>query len=736
MSFFEELKRRNVFRVAVAYLVAAWLVLQVTETVAPILELPVWISRALLLLIVVGFFLALILAWAYELTPDGVKREKDVDRAESVTARTGRKLDFAIIGVLSVALAFFALDRFVWHEHDAETLIQSAALEKSIAVLPFENRSADESDAYFVDGIHDDILTQLHKLSGIDKVISRTSVERYRDTDLRIPEIAAELGVATILEGGVQRAGDRVRITVQLIGAANDQHLWAENFDRELTTENVFEIQSEISTAIARALQATLTADESSDLATLPTTSLEAYDAYLVGRHVMKSRRLDDLAEAQSHFEDAIDIDPEFALALTSLADAINLQIVFRAFYGEAMSWDSEEVINVIGGAQEAARSALEINPRLGEAYAALGYSSWILDRNEESGGFYERALALSPNYADLYRWRAQQLEDGGRLEAALAIAERSVELDPNFAPNHSILAQIYGQSGRTAAAIGSFERALELTPDSVFVLTQMANSYSDIGEFGRAIAAARRAYVLNPGNGLALALVTLSYYQLGDVDEFRRWAALANQSGGNIWAHYIAWLEFRLAGEPDLALEEVEKLLAIRQEGCEFCVLLIAHDHMLGGRAETLINLIENYFPELLDNDNPSVSTATVQLVAPTYWALRDTGQLTLAEQLFEAGAEVMQSHPRVAFGDYGTGIADVTMHLVRGDRQFSLEALSDAIESGWRDRIALVELAAEFREEPVYQAAMKAIEADFADQLAWLAEQERLGNVPPFPE
>jgi TolB-like protein/Tfp pilus assembly protein PilF len=734
MSFFEELKRRNVFRVAVAYLVAAWLLLQVTETVVPILDLPVWISQAILLLIVVGFVLALILAWAYELTPDGVKREKDVDRAESVTARTGRKLDFVIIGVLSVALAFFALDRFVWHEHDNETLNQSAALEKSIAVLPFENRSADESDAYFVDGIHDDILTQLHKLSGIDKVISRTSVERYRDTDLRIPEIAAELGVATILEGGVQRAGNRVRITVQLIGAADDQHLWAENFDRELTTENVFEIQSEISTAIARALQATLTAEESSDLATLPTASLDAYDAYLVGRHVMRTRRLEDLEEAQRHFEQAIEIDPEFALAYTGLADAINLHVMFSWVY-QGLSRETAGVASAIDRAERAARRALEINPRIGEAHAALGYSSWILDNHEIARTHFARALEFSPNYSDLYRWHAQQLRDIGELEAGLSIAERAVALDPNFAINHSILAQLNGQNGRMDEAIRGHERALELAPESAFILDQMANFYMNAGDFGRANVAARRAYALSPGYGLALLYASISYYQLGDFEGFRRWAALADRSGENIWAYFITALEFQSEGDHDQSIGEFRQLLDSWRD-CWQCVQQIAVDHMNRGQPESLLNLVETYYPEMLDEGNPEVSAVNVELVGPVYWSMRETGRPEQAEKLLEAGMRIVASHPRIAIGRNAVGIADVTMHLARGDRQFALEALTNAVESGWRNRIELQSLAETIGDEPEYQAAMQIIEASSANQLAWLAEQERLGNVPPFPE
>ena len=207
--FLEELKRRNVVKVGIAYLVAAWLLMQITDVLVPVLNLPDWTARFIFLLLLVGFVPALIFAWAYELTPSGLRRESDVERSDSSGDFAGRKLNYAIITLLSLAVVYLALDNYVFD--DRPTPATAVQLEKSIAVLPFRNRSANDDDVYFVDGIHDDILTQLTKLSALDKVISRTSVERYRETELSIPDIGAELGVATILEGGVQRAGNRVR---------------------------------------------------------------------------------------------------------------------------------------------------------------------------------------------------------------------------------------------------------------------------------------------------------------------------------------------------------------------------------------------------------------------------------------------------------------------------------------------------------------------------------------------
>lgn len=262
-----ELKRRNVVKVALAYGIVGWLLIEVSSTVFPVVQLPDWTVTLVIMLVLLGYPLALILSWAFELTPDGIKSTKTIESTESITHATGRKLDFLIIGVMGLAIIFLLIDNHVLVDEELpaivitptevpfEDLVAPTATpdRKTIAVLPFANRSNDPNDAFFVDGIHDDILAQLAKISSL-KVISRTSVMGYRDTVENIKTIGAELGAATLLEGAVQRAGDRVRITVQLIDADTDEHLWAETYDRVLTAENILAIQTEISIAISQEL--------------------------------------------------------------------------------------------------------------------------------------------------------------------------------------------------------------------------------------------------------------------------------------------------------------------------------------------------------------------------------------------------------------------------------------------------------------------------------------------------
>ena len=354
MSLIKELKRRNVFKVGIAYLVSSWLIIQVADILLENIGTPAWVLQTIFVVLGVGFFIAMFFAWAFELTPEGVKREKEVDRSQSIAPQTGKKLNNTILVLMALAIGYLLFDKFSapaqpGSDHfsqqnsdqstnaneksaltpieaiaQAETEAEPTISRQSIAVLPFVNRSRKEDDEFFVEGMHDDLLTNLARISAL-KVISRTSVLRYKNTELPIPEIARELGVATIMEGAVQRSGNTVRINVQLIDANTDEHLWAEIFDRELTAENLFAIQSEISEKIASALEATLSPREQQAISDRPTENLAAYNAYLLGRQLMARRGTEDLTRAQQEFQRATELDPGFALARVGVAETANL---------------------------------------------------------------------------------------------------------------------------------------------------------------------------------------------------------------------------------------------------------------------------------------------------------------------------------------------------------------------------------------------------------------------------
>ncbi len=326
-SFWGELKRRNVIRVAVAYAIVSWLILQLTDVLMPLLSLPEWVGRFVLFLLIIGFLLALILSWAYELTPEGVKLEKNVDRSQSITHTTGRKLDFIIIGVLSAALLLFALDKFVWTADVAPAAI-TAGETRSIAVLPFVNMSPDANQEWFADGLTEEILNSLARTPDL-LVSARTSSFAYKGSTEDVPTIAAALGVKHILEGSVRRSGDRLRVTAQLIRARDGFHLWSQSYDRHLA--DLIDIQENVAIEIASALETAMDPEALARFVSSGTDSIPAYEAYLrglaAGVSTIASGDIYEYLDARDAYEEAIQIDSEFALAYWRLAEFWKIQL-------------------------------------------------------------------------------------------------------------------------------------------------------------------------------------------------------------------------------------------------------------------------------------------------------------------------------------------------------------------------------------------------------------------------
>ena len=436
MSLFDELKRRNVFRVAIAYTVTAWLVAQVAELALDSFQAPEWVIKTLLLFLALGLPFAIIFAWAFELTPEGLKREKDVDRTQSITSQTGRRIDFVIIGVLAIAL-IFAVSTHQWTGSivsDEETSTFTG--DQSIAVLPFENMSDDPDNEYFSDGISEELLNVLVKVEGL-RVASRTSSFSFKGKDIGIPEIAANLGVENVLEGSVRKAGNKVRITAQLIDVKTDSHLWSETYDRELT--DIFVVQDEISAAIVDALARTLGAGGSAEalVSSKSTENIEAYELYLRGRYFWQ-RRGEDVLKAADLFEQATDLDPKFARAWSSLA-AAHITI---PTYTPARS----EVHHPL--AEQFALKALALDDSLAEAHAVIGELSrakrdWI-DAEEH----YQAAIKHEPSSSTAHLWYAEHLQCTGRIDESLEHALIAYELDPLHPGSNQILSEIYESHG------------------------------------------------------------------------------------------------------------------------------------------------------------------------------------------------------------------------------------------------------------------------------------------------
>ncbi|MGI9201250.1 MAG: hypothetical protein ACR2QL_09335 [Woeseiaceae bacterium] len=681
-----ELRRRNVFRVAIAYVVVTWLLLQVVDILVPMLALPEWVGRLIFLLLIVGFPVALLFAWAFELTPEGVKLEKNVDRSASITHATGRRLDRAIIGVLVVALAAAVYANFqddpkpVPATANTEQVSSDDAIEvsatsdkPSIAVLPFANRSANQSDEFFVDGMHDDLLTQLAKISGL-KVISRTSVLQYRDTEKSMKVIGDELGVKALLEGGVQRAGDRIRINVQLIDASTDEHLWAETYNRELTADNIFEIQGEMSLEIANALHAALSPDEQQRISDRPTDSIAAYEAYLFGRQRLATRNGDAVEEAIDYFKIAVEQDEGFADAIGSMAEAYMVQV-------NAGTLSLEDMLQKVG---PLAAKLEELNQESGIVYNALGGFAEYQGDVELAEAYYRKAIEVSPGYTTGYVWLALLLSNfTGDFEEAAQLYQKAADLDPMATlPRYNLATQL-SSLGLRDEAMAEIKKGIEIDPS-------VATTYSfggwllssSFGRIAEGLAWAQQGAALDPAN---LGVVPAFYMSLGDFATARIWRESYKDSNpGTSWGgeQQIALLQYE--GKTQEAAEDATRYLDQPRDTAFFPdVLRAIRDHFLNVEREAdAIEVYRSIYPELL-LESPNVNRANLQAAVDLVLLQQQAGESTDASVLAERTFPVLDEAP--VFSPFGKFLLEVELHAILGDRDKAIDVLSTIVDSGW---------------------------------------------------
>ena len=450
-NFFAELKRRNVYKVAVAYAVVGWLLVQVATQVFPFFEIPNWGIRLVVLAIVIGFPIALVIAWAFETTPQGIKRTEVAD-AMPVTGRKKRAWIYIVVICGVIAVALFFVGRYTSAN---KTAAPNDISNKSIAVLPFDNLSDDKANAYFAEGIQDEILTRLSKIAAL-KVISRTSTQKYKSAPDNLREIGKQLGVANLLEGSVQKIANAVHVNVQLIRASTDEHLWAESYNRKL--DDVFGVEGEVASAIAAQLNAKLTGAEEKAITDKPTQNAAAYDAYLRGIAIEESRT-DDAAqqEAIANYRTAVRLDPKFALAWARLAVLRSLQY----FDGYNLAANSPASI------KEAADNAFALQPQLGEAFVAQGvYRYRVLRDFRGALESYGEALRRLPNSSLVLEQMAHVERRLGEWDAAEKHYRSAVDLDPRNVDCLSALADLLAGRRHFAEAQATWDRVLEVSPD------------------------------------------------------------------------------------------------------------------------------------------------------------------------------------------------------------------------------------------------------------------------------
>jgi len=656
-SFFQELKRRNVFRVAAAYAVVAWVLVQIGEAVFPAFDVPAAIFRGMVILLVLGFPVALIFAWAFEKTPEGIKLEKNVDRSQSITRETGRKLDRMIIVVLIVSVGVLLADKFMpgtsapvsvapeevlaSQQSGAVSGSQSAAA-KSVAVLPFADMSAAGDQEYFSDGLADSLLHALAQVRDL-KVAARTSSFAFKGKNLDIREIGRQLGVSSVLEGSVQKAGNRLRVITQLIDVDDGSHLWSETFDR--TDEDIFAIQDEISAAVVKALKVSLGSDEAQRLSQRATSDIQAFDLYLLGRHEFEKRRPEALEKAVAHFQQAVMTDPDYALAYAGLADS--WMFLSRQNYGDLSIQDAA------GHAKPYLDRALALDANSSEVYASLGL---YLDEFRQAGEFpgmtaimaLEKSVQLNPANVLALTWLAIRYQGDGQYEKSANVLHRAFEMDPlnrDLLVNMSWWTTMGGDKEQGKRYLA---KTMEQDPDNPENFRWASTLDYFNGDLDSALKASLRAQELEPANRAYMLDVAGSCISLRAFDCAKAWVEQARRTAPEAEDVLRSQAELnRVQGDLDAAAALHERRLDQALAGggnwaaldVRFAALGLAEVRLQHGDYAEAAALYERVFPTLREKLSRN-DVFNAEHFLGMAWAYRNLEQPDREQAVLEAAA------------------------------------------------------------------------------------------------
>jgi TolB-like protein/predicted Zn-dependent protease len=722
MSLFAELKRRNVFRVAAAYLVVGWLLIEVSDTVFPRLGLPEWTVTLVIALVLLGLPLALFMAWAFELTPDGMKRTEDVAEEPPVVRTGWRRTDRLIVVALVAVIALLVGERFWMGERtDAESPASgevaatppAGAPARSIAVLAFDDLSPQRDQAYFAEGISEELLNLLARIEGF-KVAARTSSFKFRGANLDIGEIGRALNVETVLEGSVRKSGNQLRVTAQLINVADGFHLWSQSYDRELS--NIFAVQDEIATAIVDALKLKLdlgaaTAGRTQDTA--------AYDHYLRGRLLGRQPTQAGLLRAVQEFEQAIAIDPGFAAAYAGIADAW----VWLEDYGGVRSAEA------FPRAEQAARRALELDPESAEAHAAMAF---VLDRYHRdkpaARDYFERTLQLNPNYVNAYNLYGDTLRDLGDYPRMIEVHRKAVELDP-------LSYFMKTRLGGKLLAVGQLEEAesiiagvFEEFPGNDFAHEEMGNLERNRGRLAEAVRHYRIVHFARPGDPFAAAQIAMIGVTVDDPVMVEQWIAEARESGTDNRWELLARTRVAIWRQDYDELGRVANLVG-GDRGAMLRGMAAARQ---GDWPEARQHLLDSLRTQSrLEDGGAALSQA--QALVELGWVEQQLGLSGWQQAL--ADARVPLERLRVAGGGLSQGDFNqlhflVMLHVISGDEAAALEVLRGMVEKGFVEHWLFEQepMFADWRDTEAVQDLLQRMRDTVAAERAKLAGMEML--------
>jgi TolB-like protein/Tfp pilus assembly protein PilF len=712
-QFIKDAGRRRVLPTVALYIVAAWVAIQVADLAidAGVLR---WPLRNAFVAAFLGFPVALVLSWFYDITRRGIVRTPPVG-ADASFDRSLHKRDYLLFA--SLAAVWFVANVFVH---------TPAPVDKSIAILPFENPGHDPANAMFAFGIRVDLQTQLQNIHDL-KIIARESTDRI-DSDMSLPEMALKLGAAYIMKGSVERVLDRVRISVTLIDAEKEQQTWAGSYDRELTASNWFDIRNEISGVITDTLQAELSPTEQGRLETVPTENLAALQAYYRGKQRMAKRTVGSLAEAIGYFQQATELDPEFALAWVGLADSYSLHRLYASLPLDEMLPKKEAAID----------KALELDDSLGEAYASLATLLWQKDDLAAAEVAFKRALELNPNYATAHQWYGSLLGNLGRREEGLAQKRKAQALDPLSAViNHDV--------GLTLEILGRFDEALAQYRIVIEIDPAFPNPYEGtariywqaLGQLDEAVVWFRKSAALDSAQASAPIMLAMIYLDLGNSAQAEFWFnRVLKLAPGPYWPNAVNEILHYYRGEEAKAFDSGRELLKI-DPGSIYTLAHLRNDDLQAGRYLEARARYERAYPALLQEDEPTIHGGNYVPAIDLALVLTKTGERERADLLLDSTLTFLPTPRRQ--GD-GYRISDALIYAQQGRARAALTALRQAIDLGWRESWWVYfdhDLSLDsIRDEPEFQAMVEEIKADMAAQLELVRALEDSGELEPIPD